>query len=825
MPVRIYDIAKKLGITNKEVLARAKEMGIPNARVASSTLDKITAEYLEERIGGALKARTVEPAAEPPADKGIVIVTAPPEEKPAEETAEKEASTDSSKPPSGAEVPADALPSAADEEASPPKEEQTESDEAEADSDFEGEEDSTEKLEEDKLADDGGEETEQPGLGAKVGFIRLTKGLQGRPRPEDRGRGRRRRKNRKEPRAAADSGKPARNVQSAENRTAKKPKYVAPSQAKLLSLKQPIIVRDLAKVLNRKSFQIIADLMELSVFATVNQAIEEFTAKEICAKYGFRFEIEKRERGAGVTRQQDTIDLDVDDKESDLVSRPPVVTIMGHVDHGKTTLLDVIRKSNVVSREAGGITQHIGAYTIHFPHPENPGKLQQITFLDTPGHAAFSSMRARGANITDLVILVVAANDGVKPQTIEALNHAKAAQVPIIVAVNKIDLPGAVPSEVRKQLQDRGLVCEEWGGDTIFVDVSALDVKGIDTLLEMVLLQSEVLELRANPNRPAVGNVIESGMQPGGPIATVLVRKGTLKVGDAMLCGAFWGRVKALINEDGKRLKEAIPSVAVRVLGLNGAPEAGLAFNILPNEKQAKKLAEERALQTREESAEKRNAVTLENLFDSLSPDSAKMLRVVVKADTQGSVEAIVESLEKIESKKVNLEVIHSGVGSLNESDVMLASASNAVLIGFHTRLDAGVSDIAKREKVQIKLYAVIYELIDEVREAMAGLLDPITKARVNGVAEIRKIFEMSKGGRVAGCVISQGKFERGKVRVYRNRNMIYEGTTQSLRRFQDEVNEVRAGMECGIRIDRFNDFQEGDTIESYSLEEVAQEL
>ena len=825
MPVRIYDIAKKLGITNKEVLARAKEIGIPNARVASSTLDKITAEYLEERISGSLKAKTVEPATEPPADKGIVIVTAPPEEKPAEEAAEKEALTDSSKPPSGAEVPADALPSAADEKASHPKEDQPESGDAETDFAVEGEEDSTEKLEEDEPTDDGGEETEQHGLGAKVGFIRLTKGLQGRPRPEDRGRERRRRKNRKETRAAADSRKPARNVQSAENRTAKKPKYVAPSQAKLLSLKQPIIVRDLAKVLNRKSFQIIADLMELNVFATVNQAVEEFTAKEICAKYGFRFEIEKRERGAGVTRQQDTIDLDVDDKESDLVSRPPVVTIMGHVDHGKTTLLDVIRKSNVVSREAGGITQHIGAYTIHFPHPENPGKLQQITFLDTPGHAAFSSMRARGANVTDLVILVVAANDGVKPQTIEALNHAKAAQVPIIVAVNKIDLPGAVPSEVRKQLQNRGLVCEEWGGDTIFVDVSALNVKGIDTLLEMVLLQSEVLELRANPNRQAVGNVIESGMQPGGPIATVLVRKGTLKVGDAMLCGAFWGRVKALINEDGKRLKEAIPSVAVRVLGLNGAPEAGLEFNILPNEKQAKKLAEERAFQTREERAEKRNAVTLENLFDSLSSDSAKLLRVVVKADAQGSVEAIVESLEKIESKKVNLEVIHSGVGSLNESDVMLASASNAVLIGFHTRLDAGVSDIAKQEKVQIKLYAVIYELIDEVREAMAGLLDPITKVRVNGVAEIRKIFEISKGGRVAGCVISQGKFERGKVRVYRNRNMIYEGTTQSLRRFQEEVNEVRAGMECGIRMDRFNGFQEGDTIESYSLEEVAQEL
>lgn len=820
MPVRIYDIAKKLGITNKEVLSKAKEIGIANARVASSTLDKITAEYLEQQISGALKTETVEPAAETPADQGIVIVTAP-EERPAEETTEK--GDDSSKPPSGADVPADALSEAAAEEASPPEEEQPESGTAEAGSALEGEEALAEELEEG--ADASSEEMEQPGLGAKVGFIRLTKELQGRPRPEYRGRERRRRKNRKNARASAEDGKSVRNPQSAATQTAKKPKYVAPPHAKLLSLKQPIIVRDLATALNRKSFQLIADLMELNVFATVNQAIEEFTAKEICAKYGFRFEIEKRERGAGVTRQQDTIDLDVDDKESDLVSRPPVVTIMGHVDHGKTTLLDVIRKSNVVSGEAGGITQHIGAYTIHFPHPDNPGKLQQITFLDTPGHAAFSSMRARGANITDLVILVVAANDGVKPQTIEALNHAKAAQVPLIVAVNKIDLPSAVPSEARKQLQDRGLVCEEWGGDTIFVDISALNVKGIDTLLEMVLLQSEVLELRANPNRPAVGNVIESGMQPGGPIATVLVRKGTLKVGDAMLCGAFWGRVKALINEDGKRLKEALPSVAVRVLGLNGAPEAGLEFNILPNEKQAKKLAEERALQTREETAEKRSAVTLENLFDSLSSTSAKLLRVVVKADTQGSVEAIVESLKKIESKKVNLEVIHSGVGSLNESDVMLASASNAVLIGFHTRLDAGVSDIAKQEKVQIKLYAVIYELIDEVREAMAGLLDPITKARVNGVAEIRKIFEMSKGGRVAGCVISQGKFERGKVRVYRNRNMIYEGTTQSLRRFQDEVNEVRSGMECGIRVDRFNDFQEGDVIESYSLEEIAQEL
>ncbi len=827
MPVRIYDIAKKLGITSKEVITRAKEIGIANARVPSSSLDKITAEYLEQQIGGPPEPEIAEEPAEPSADEGIVIVTAPAEPPPAEEPAETEVAIDSPETAAeeGLSLDTDAPPI---EETAPPEDEPAEPEMAEAAVEEDEPAAPAEELEGSEPVETGSEAFDQPGLGAKIGFIRLTKGLQGRPRPEARKnrekQNLRRKNNLKPARPAADSGKSARPTGELEKQAAK-PKYTASPNAKPLSLKPPIIVRNLAEALNRKPFQIIADLMGLNVFATVNQAIDEFIAKQICAKHGFRFEIEKREKGAGVTRQVDTIALDIDDKESDLVARPPVVTIMGHVDHGKTTLLDVIRKSNVVSGEAGGITQHIGAYTIHFPHPDRPEKLQQITFLDTPGHAAFSSMRARGANVTDLVILVVAANDGIKPQTIEALNHAKAAQAPIIVAVNKIDLPGAAPLNVRQQLQDCGLVCEEWGGDTIFVDISALNFKGIDTLLEMVLLQSEMMGLQANPNRPALGNVIESGMQQGGPIATVLVRKGTLRVGDAMLCGIHWGRVKALINEDEKRLKQAAPSVAVRVLGLNGVPEAGMEFNILPNEKQARKLAEERALQTRQEIADKRNAVTLENLFDTLSSESTKLLKVVVKADTQGSVEAIVDSLKKIESQKVNLEVIHSGVGSLNESDVMLASASNAVIIGFHTRLDAGVSETAKRERVQIKLYSIIYELIDEVREAMAGLLDPITKDRINGTAEIRKIFDLSKGGRIAGCIISQGKFERGRVRVYRNRNMIYEGLTQSLRRFQDEVNEVRAGLECGIRLDHFNGFQEGDTIESYSLEEVAQEL
>jgi translation initiation factor IF-2 len=594
----------------------------------------------------------------------------------------------------------------------------------------------------------------------------------------------------------------------------------------LITLKPPIIVRDLAEQLKKKPFQLIADLMHENVFASVNQAIDEVVAQKLCAKYGFRFELEKRERGAGVIHAPvKKVELDVDDRPEDLVSRAPVVTIMGHVDHGKTTLLDVIRKSDVASGEAGGITQHIGAYTISIPHPERPVDLQQITFLDTPGHAAFSSMRARGADVTDIVVLVVAANDGVMPQTLEALSHAQAAKVPILVAVNKCDHPAANPLRVRQQLQDRGLVPDDWGGETIFVDVSALTKQGVDKLLEMLVLQAELLELKANPNRRAKGNVIESGLEPGGPTATVLVRKGTLRKGDAIICGQFWGRVRALINEEGKRLDEALPSVAVKLLGLNGVPEAGIEFSAVDNEKNARILAEERAQQNRLSDKERRPKITLENLFDTLASESFKTLRMVVKADTQGSVEAIADALKKIESDKVSIELIHSAVGTITESDVLLASASKAVIIGFHTRLDNGVADVAKREGVQIKLYSIIYELIDQVKEAMAGLLDPLVKEVVVGSAEVRKVFTLSKGGNVAGCMVSSGRIVRGKMRVMRRKNLIFEGVSQSLRRFQDEVNEVRAGMECGIRLDGFDDFQPGDAIECYTLEKVPQKL
>jgi translation initiation factor IF-2 len=605
------------------------------------------------------------------------------------------------------------------------------------------------------------------------------------------------------------------------------PKIVLPADAQVITIKPPIVVRELAEQLKQKPFKIIADLMQMGVFATVNQAIDEAVAQKVCAIYGFKFEVEKRERGSGLVHAPTRkVELDVEDKLEDLVLRPPVVTIMGHVDHGKTSLLDVIRQSNVAAGEAGGITQHIGAYTISFPHPERKKELAQITFLDTPGHAAFSSMRARGANVTDLVVLVVAANDGVMPQTLEALSHARAARVPILVAVNKIDHPNANPLKVRQQLQDKGLVPDDWGGETIFVDVSALTKQNVSKLIEMILLQADLLELKANPNRRAKGNVIESGLEPGGPTATVLVRKGTLHVSDVIICGQYYGRVRALINEDGKRLKEAAPSVAVKVLGLNGVPEAGLEFSVVEDERAARDLAEQRAQEAKALGQETGRAkVTLENLFDQLASTTNKVLKLVVKADTQGSVEAIVEALKKIESEKVSLEIIHSAVGTITESDVALASASSAVILGFHTRVDSGVADKAKHEGVQIKLYAIIYELIDQVKEAMAGLLEPILKDVTLGAAEVRKIFELSKGAPVAGCMVVSGRIVKGKVRVRRRKEIIYEGVTQSLRRFQDEVNEVRAGMECGIRIDGFSEFQIGDNIECYTLEKVAQKL
>ncbi|MDB6038782.1 MAG: translation initiation factor, partial [Verrucomicrobiales bacterium] len=850
----------------KEVLAKAKELGITAAKVPSSSLDKITAEYLEEQFGA---PKVVAPA--PVAAEPIIVIKAPPApievpleppatvEEPAEPAftpADLEAHTHTHEPVTPAVVAsepephveqapepvksgvlepvAENLPPAA---STPPPAPQPPvvSPVAPVPAAMPPTTPAPPQLG-DKVGFIKLPQKPGPRVGDKVGTVKLPARPAGRPpepqrggRPDFRG-GQQQQFNRGpgqgQNRFQQGNRPGGDRRQESGPATPQTPKFVPPESGELICLKPPIIVRDLAEQLKKKPFQLIADLMALNVFANVNQSIDETVAQRLCAKYGFRFEVEKRERGGGVVHApQKKVELDQDDKIEDLTLRAPVVTIMGHVDHGKTTLLDVIRKANVAAGEAGGITQHIGAYTITIPHPERPKDLQQITFLDTPGHAAFSSMRARGANVTDIVILVVAANDGVMPQTLEALSHAQAAKVPIIVAVNKIDHPNANPMKVRQQLQDKGVVPEEWGGETIFQDVSALTKVGVDKLLELILLQAEIMELKANPNRRAKGNVIESGLEPGGPTATVLVRKGTLRVGDTVICGQFYGKVRALINEEGNRLKEAGPSVAVRLLGLNGVPQAGIEFSSVENEKNARILAEQRGFEARIEDNERRPKVTLENLFDTLASDAAKTLRIVVKADTQGSVEAIVDALKKIDATKVSLEVIHSAVGTITESDVALASASKAIILGFHTRIDNGVSDAAKREGVQIKLYAIIYELIDQVKEAMAGLLDPLTREVVIGSAEVRKIFELSKGGNVAGCVVSSGRIVKGKMRVMRRKGLIYEGVSLSLRRFQDEVNEVRAGMECGIRLDGFNEFQLGDAIECYTTEKFAQKL
>ena len=787
MPVRIYEIAKNLGIQSKDVLAKAKELNISNAKVASSSLDKITAEYLEEQLSKDLKPEVTEandstdivdekPAVEP-APSGPVLIVANKEEETEEPPSEEDESTLEEP---TTETPAD------------------------------------EKQNEAKSAPTETEPAAGPKVGQQVGFVDLGNLA---PRREQR---------RHEKKDKRQNPNPTTEQLTENPSKPDVPQYTAKKDAPTITLKPPIMVRELAEAINRKPFQLIADLMQLGVFANVNQAIDEPTAKQLCAKHGFKFEAKKRQRDAGAPApiQEKTLELDTDDEEKDLKSRPPVVAVMGHVDHGKTTLLDAIRNADVVSGEAGGITQHIGAYSIDVPHPEDKKRLEPITFLDTPGHAAFSAMRARGANVTDMIVLVVAANDGVMPQTIESVSHAKESGATIIVAVNKCDLPAANTQRPREQLAEHGLSAEDWGGDTLFVDISAVKGEGIDKLLDAILLQAELLELKANPDRRAMGNVIESGMEQGGPTATVLVRKGTLNVGDIVICGQYFGKARALINEEGQRMKTAGPSYAVKLLGLNGVPEAGDEFNSVDNEKAARDLAEDRGTEAHKEKLEGRTAgVTLENLFDQIDATAAKVLKVIVKADTQGSVEAIVESLSKIESEKVSLEVIHHAVGTVTESDVHLAAGSQAVILGFHTRVDKTAPDAAKQHGVQIKQYKIIYELIDEIKDAMAGLLDPIEKTIVIGTAEVRQLFPLSKGGNVAGCMVTDGHIKRGNVRVMRGDKEIFTGPIHTLRRFKDNVDVVRSGMDCGIRVDGYDEYEEGDLIQAVTTEQVAATL
>ena len=577
-----------------------------------------------------------------------------------------------------------------------------------------------------------------------------------------------------------------------------------------IEIPETITVKDLAAEMKKTTAEVIKKLLSYGIMATINQEIDFDTAYLIAQE----FEITAKKKK--VVTDEDILFDDSEDKEEDLVPRPPVIVVMGHVDHGKTSLLDTIRKTNVIEGEAGGITQAIGAYQV-----EVNGR--QITFLDTPGHEAFTAMRARGAQITDIAILVVAANDGVMPQTIEAINHAKSAGIPIIVAINKIDLPDANVERVKEELMRYDLVPEEWGGDTIFVPISAKNGTNIDQLLEMVLLEADMLELKANPDKQAKGTVIEARLdKTRGAIATMLVQRGTLDVGDTIVVGSSIGRIRAMKDAKGKKVKAAGPSTPVEIMGLTEVPEAGDTFYEVKNEKVAKHLIEKRKRQAREKAINQAPKVTLDNLFSQMEEGNLKVLNLIVKADVQGSVEAVTQSLEKLQNEEVRVKVIHSAVGGVNQSDVTLAKVSNAIIIAFNVRPDHLAKDMAEKDGVEIKQYSVIYQAIEDVELAMKGMLEPKYEEKVIGNAEVRQTFRISNVGTIAGCYVLSGKVERNAgVRVIRDNVVIHDGHLATLKRFKDDVKEVGKGFECGIQIENYNDIKEGDIIEVYIMEEI----
>ena len=582
-------------------------------------------------------------------------------------------------------------------------------------------------------------------------------------------------------------------------------------EIKTITLPETMTIKELADAMKIQASAIIKKLFLEGVMVTVNQEIDFEKAEEIALEFNC---IAEKEEKVDVIEE---LLHEEEEDESTMVSRPPVVCVMGHVDHGKTSLLDAIRNTHVIAKEAGGITQHIGAYVVDING-------QKITFLDTPGHEAFTAMRMRGANATDIAILVVAADDGVMPQTVEAINHAKAAGTEIIVAINKIDKPSANIDRVKQELSEYELIPEDWGGSTIFVPVSAHTHEGIDTLLEMILLTAEVSELKANPNRAARGLIIEAELDKGkGPVATVLVQKGTLHVGDPVACGSSYGKVRAMMDDKGRRVKEAGPSTPVEILGLSDVPNAGEIFVACENDKEARNFAETFVSEGRERLLEETKArMSLDDLFSQIQAGDLKELNIIVKADVQGSVEAVKQSLLKLSNDEVVVKIIHGGVGAINESDVSLASASNAIIIGFNTRIDPAAKETAEREKVDVRLYRVIYDAIADVERAMKGMLDPIFEEKVIGHAEVRQLFKASGVGTIAGSYVLDGTFQRGcSVRITREGTQIFEGPLASLKRFKDDVKEVRAGYECGLVFEKFNDVHELDQVEAYIMVEV----
>ena len=590
---------------------------------------------------------------------------------------------------------------------------------------------------------------------------------------------------------------------------AKQTEITIPKAAKRrVKLDEAITVASLAKRMGVKAREVITQLMELGLMATVNQAIDFDTASLVATE--FNYEAEK------TGFEEATILEAVPDKKKDLKPRPPVVTIMGHVDHGKTSVLDAVRQTKVTEGEAGGITQHIGAYNVKLD-------AGQVVFLDTPGHEAFTAMRARGAQVTDLVVLVVAADDGVMQQTVEAINHAQAADIQILVAINKIDKENADPDRVKRELAERGLNPEEWGGDITMVEVSAIKKTGLDELLELILLQAELMELKANPDKKSRGRVVEARLDRGkGPLATVLVQEGTLRVGDPFVCGTFYGRVRAMLDDRGRKVTEVTPSMPVEVHGISGVPQAGDELVVVNDEKQAKQVAAHRQLKSREAELSRATKVTLDNLFERIKEGETKELRIVLKADVQGSLEAITDSLNNLSTDEIKVNIIHSAAGAVTETDVMLASASDAITIGFSVRASQKAQELADAEKVDLRFYDVIYQLVAEVKDAMEGMLDPIYKEHSMGRAEVLKTFHASRIGTVAGSMVNEGRVERGaKIRVLRDNVVINDSKIASLRRYKDEVKEVKAGQDCGIIIENFNDVKVGDILETYTIEEI----
>ena len=797
---RVYELAKQLNISNKDLIEKLNELGI-EVNNHMSTVDEENAELVKELLGGekneapkaeknekAEKAEKAEKSKEPVKEEKKTAKTEKPEK--AKETVKENAGFQGK-----------------------PREEQRRQQKETNDRGAQargGQPNNDQRTDGRQKNDQRQDKSDRGYKAADGGFDKKNKNKKNNWQNEQND-GQNDQNNGKNKKNNKNNGK-----NNNKNNNAAKP-APAPEpvqeeeEIRFMEIPENITVKELAEKLGKSGAEIVKCLMKKGIMAAINQSVDFDTAVSVGEEYNVIFEIEKEKDIFEEAFKQEEED------ESLLESRPPVVVVMGHVDHGKTSLLNAIRHSHVTISEAGGITQHIGAYTVQING--NP-----ITFLDTPGHEAFTAMRMRGAQITDIAVLVVAADDGVMPQTIEAINHAKAAGVEVIVAINKMDKPSANPDRVKQELVEYGLVAEDWGGNTICVPVSAVTKDGIDTLLEMIILTAEMMELKANPNKPARGAIIEAQLDKGrGPVATVLVQEGTLNVGDPIVAGAAHGKIRAMMDDKGRRVKKAGPSKPVEILGLSEVPAAGDSFYVASSEKQARQLAESVVAKSRKDMLKDTpQKVSLDDLFNQIQSGSVKELNIVVKADVQGSVEAVKQSLEKLSNEEVRIRIIHGGVGAITESDVMLASASNAIVIGFNVRPEPSAKTFADEEKVDIRLYRVIYNAIEDITAAMKGMLDPVYEEKVIGHAEVRQLFKASGVGTIAGSYILDGKFTRtAKVRLLRDNIVVYEGELESLKRFKDDVKEVNAGYECGLVFKKFNDLKEGDIAEAYIMVEV----